>query len=59
VRFVERFRLAPDGSRLRYTIVMTDPEMLAEPLEQKRSWIPVPSDQLLPFECVEAGASDR
>jgi hypothetical protein len=58
-RFAERFRLAPDGSRLLYTMVITDPEMLAEPLEQKRSWIPVPSDQLLPFNCVEEGASAR
>ncbi len=58
-RFVERFRLATDGSRLLYTMVLTDPEMLAEPLEQKRSWIPVPNDQLLPFNCVEEGASAR
>ena len=39
--FVERFTLSADGSRLHYTIVMTDPYSLTQPVEQKRSWIAV------------------
>jgi hypothetical protein len=48
--FVERFTLSADGSRLHYTILMTDPYALTQPVEQKRSWIAV-NEQVLPYNC--------
>jgi len=53
-RYVERFKLAPDGSRLLYTLAITDPVMLTEPVELKRSWIQVPGQKLVPFKCDDA-----
>ncbi len=49
--FVERFTPSPDGKRLNYTIVMTDPYSLTQPVEQKRSWVAI-DEQVLPFNCV-------
>jgi hypothetical protein len=48
--FVERFTLNVDGSRLNYTIVMTDPYSLKEPVEQKRSWVAI-DEQVMPYNC--------
>jgi hypothetical protein len=48
--FVERFTPSADGTRLHYTIVMTDPYSLQEPVEQKRSWIAV-DETVMPFNC--------
>lgn len=51
--FVERFTPSADGSRLNYTIVITDPYSLTEPVEQKRAWVAV-DEQVLPFNCTSA-----
>jgi hypothetical protein len=51
--FLERFTLSADGSRLNYTIVMTDRYSLTEPVEQKRSWVAV-NEQVMPFNCTTA-----
>jgi hypothetical protein len=48
--FVERFTASADGSRLHYTIVITDPYSLTQPVEQKRSWIAV-EDKVMPYNC--------
>jgi uncharacterized protein DUF6152 len=48
--FVERFTPSADGSRLHYTIVMTDPYSLTQPVEQKRSWIAI-DEQVMPYNC--------
>jgi uncharacterized protein DUF6152 len=52
--FVERFTPSADGSRLHYTIVMTAPYALTQPVEQKRSWIAV-DEQVMPYNCTWAG----
>jgi hypothetical protein len=52
--FVERFTPSADGSRLHYTILMTAPYALTQPVEQKRSWIAV-DEQVLPYNCTLAG----
>ena len=52
--YVERFSLAPDGSRLLYTLEISDPVMLTEPVELKRSWIQVPGESVMPFKCDDA-----
>jgi hypothetical protein len=48
--FVERFTPSADGGRLHYTIVMTDPYSLTQPVQQKRSWIAI-DEQVMPFNC--------
>jgi hypothetical protein len=48
--FVERFTLNADGSRLNYTIVMTDPYSLKEPVQQKRSWVAI-DEQVMAYNC--------
>jgi hypothetical protein len=48
--FLERFTPSADGNRLHYTVVMTDPSSLTQPVEQKRSWIAV-DEQVMPYNC--------
>jgi hypothetical protein len=50
-KLVERFAPSPDGSRLNYTIVITDPESLTAPVEAKRSWVWRPDEKVMPFNC--------
>jgi hypothetical protein len=52
--FVERFTPNADGSRLHYTIVITDPYSLTQPVERKRSWIAV-DEKVLPYNCTLPG----
>lgn len=52
--FVERFTPSADGNRLHYTIVMTDPYSLTQPVEQKRSWIAIDA-QVMPYNCALPG----
>ena len=51
--FVERFTPAADGSRLDYTLDVTDPDSLAKPARFLRTWVWRPGEQVLPFECKE------
>jgi hypothetical protein len=50
-RLVERFTLGDDDGRLHYSIVISDPKILTQPVEQKRSWVATPGVKLLPFDC--------
>ena len=52
--FLERFTPSVDGNRLHYTVVMTDPYSLTQPVEQKRSWIAV-DEQVMPYNCTLPG----
>ena len=49
--FVERFTPAADGSRLDYTLDVTDPDSLAKPARFLRTWVWRPGEQVLPFDC--------
>ena len=49
---IERFAPTPDGSRLDYTLVVTDPDSLLAPAELKRIWVWRPGEEVLPFNCV-------
>ena len=55
-RFVERFEPTADGSRLDYTLTVTDPYSLTAPAELKRFWVWRPGEQVLPFNCTEPPA---
>jgi hypothetical protein len=53
-RLVERFTPNADGGRLHYSLTITAPDSLTEPVEQKRSW--VPGDRVMPFNCAVQSA---
>ena len=50
-KLVERFSPSADGSRLNYTLVVTDPDSLTTPVEGKRSWVWRPDEKVMPFNC--------
>jgi hypothetical protein len=52
-RFVERFTPSTDGSRLDYTLTITDPDSLTATVERKRWWVRRPGEQVMAFHCGE------
>lgn len=52
--FVEKFVPSDDGSRLHYSMLITDASTLTQPVERKRSWVAV-DEQVLPFNCTVSG----
>jgi len=56
---VERITPTSDGTRLNYTMTITDPATFTEPLELKRSWVWRPGETVKPYNCVETGRSRR
>jgi hypothetical protein len=48
---VERFALNADGSRLDYTMTLTDPATFTEPVKFSKAWEWRPGEQLRPYEC--------
>jgi hypothetical protein len=50
--FVERFTPSADGNRLHYTLRVTAPYALTQPVEQKRSWVAV-GEKVMPFNCTQ------
>jgi hypothetical protein len=47
----ERFALNPDGSRLEYSMTVTDPSTLSSPVTLRKAWEWRPGEQLHPYEC--------
>jgi hypothetical protein len=50
-KLVERFSPSADGSRLNYTLAITDAESLTTSIEGKRSWVWRPGEKVMPFNC--------
>jgi hypothetical protein len=50
---VERFTPTRDGTRLSYTMTITDPATFTAPLELKQSWVWRPGETVKPYNCVE------
>jgi hypothetical protein len=50
---VERFTPTSDGTRLAYTMTITDPATFTAPLELKRSWVWRPDETVKPYNCTE------
>ena len=48
---VERFTPSEDGSRLEYTMTVTDPEVFTEPVSLERHWVWRPGEVVRPYEC--------
>jgi len=51
VRITERYTVSTDGSRLDYTVTVTDPPNLVEPAVWDAHWTWVPGTVIRPFEC--------
>jgi hypothetical protein len=56
---VERFTPSSDGTRLNYTMTVTDPATFTQPVELSRSWVWRRGETVKPYDCVEAGRSQR
>jgi uncharacterized protein DUF6152 len=50
---VERFTPTSDGTRLSYTMTVTDPATFSAPVELRRSWVWRPGEAVKPYNCVE------
>jgi len=50
---VERFTPTSDGTRLSYTMTITDPATFTAPLELKRTWVWRPDETVKPYNCIE------
>ncbi len=50
-KLVERFAPSADGSRLSYTLLITDPDSLTAPVEGRRAWVWRPGEKVMPFNC--------
>lgn len=48
---VERFAPSPQGDRLDYEIVVTDPEIFAEPVRLTKYWLSIPGQVLDAYNC--------
>jgi hypothetical protein len=49
--FAERFTLSDDGSRLDYTLTVTDPATFTVPVTLRKAWEYRPGEELRPYEC--------
>ena len=54
---VERFTPTPDGTRLTYTMTVTDAGTFTQPVELTRSWVWRPGETVTPYNCVEPRAA--
>ena len=50
-RVEERFALNADGSRLDYTMTVTDPATFTEPVTLAKQWEWRPGEQVRPYDC--------
>lgn len=48
---VEQFTPSEDGSRLEYTITVTDSEVFTEPVTLERHWVWRPGEEIRPYDC--------
>ena len=53
-RIEERFTPTSDGTRLNYTMTITDPQTFTQPVELKRSWVWRPGETVKPYNCIAA-----
>jgi hypothetical protein len=49
---LERFTPASDGSRLDYSIEITDPATFSDTVEMTKSWLAIPGVEVQPYECI-------
>ena len=49
---VERFTPNDEGTRLNYTLTVTDPDTFTQPIELKRAWVWRPGEAVKPYNCI-------
>lgn len=54
VEFVERFELVPNGSRLNYSMTITDPATFTEPVTLRKHWLYFPDAEVRTYQCLAA-----
>ena len=59
IRLVEQFTPSVDGSRLDYSLTITDPGTMVEPFEVDRFWTWRPEIVVSPYDCGEEQRLDR
>jgi len=47
-----------DGSQMDYRLTVNDPVNFTKPVELSKKWLHIPSEQIIPFDCVEAVNSE-
>lgn len=47
----ERFTPSEDGSRLEYSMTVTDPDVFTEPVSLERHWVWRPGEEIKPYDC--------
>ena len=53
MELVEHFTPSEDGARLDYELTITDAALFTETEVVTKSWVWVPGDEVLPFDCTE------
>jgi len=48
---VERFTPSADGSRLEYSMTVTDAEVFSAPVYLERHWVYRPGETVRPYDC--------
>ena len=51
---VESFTPSEDGSRLEYSMTVTDPEIFTEPVSLERHWVWRPGEEVKPYDCTSS-----
>ncbi|MEE8249909.1 MAG: hypothetical protein V3R59_06720, partial [Gammaproteobacteria bacterium] len=51
VRNDERFSVSADGSRLEYSVTVTDPAIFTEPVVLTKTWVWRPGEELQHYDC--------
>jgi len=51
MRVTERFTPSADGSRLEYTMTVTDSEVFTAPVMLERHWVWRPGEEIRPYNC--------
>ncbi len=49
----ERFTPIEDGSQMEYQMTVNDPMMFTRPVELRKKWLHIPSEEIIPFNCAE------
>lgn len=55
----ERFSVSADGSRLNYSVTVTDPAIFTKPVVLTKTWVWRPGEQINPYNCRQWGRADR
>ncbi len=58
VRNEERFSVSADGSRLEYSVIVTDPATFTEPVVMTKTWVWRPGEEVQHYDCRQWSQAD-